>query len=164
MQKQLHIRLASSELDFSKVSQEFYEPDCTTDREGGFWTSTYREDIGCEWLHYKIFKPFADAYKGYVFNVMPDATIYTVNSFESEDLFRKKYKEDYNLLSKDYDGIHLESEYVKFLSETRSTSCFLHWTCDCTWWFNTDRLILDSILTGEQIMSFASIPYKGSIS
>jgi hypothetical protein len=162
MQKQLHLRFID-ELDFSKVSREFYEPDCTTDRIGGFWTSTYREDIGCEWLHYKMYKPYAHLYTGYVFNIMPDTTIYTINSRESEDVFNGKYKEDYNLLSKDYDCIHIDSNYVEHLRNTRSTSRFLHWTCDCTWWFNTDKLILDSILTKEQITSFASIPYKGSI-
>jgi hypothetical protein len=163
LQKQLHLRLATSDLDFTKVSRKYYEPDCTTDREGGFWASTYREDIGCEWLHYKIYKPFADIYQGYLFDVSPDTSIYTINSYESEVYFGERYKGDYNLLSDSYDCIHLNGEYVEYLRKNKSASCFLHWTCDCTWWFNTDKLRLKSILTGEKIKEFASISYKGFV-
>lgn len=161
MNKQIHIRLADNDLDFSKVSYNYHESGETFDRSGGFWTSTYREDIGCEWLHFKIYKPVAGVYKGYVFNVRPDVRIFTIDSYDRENIFQMKYGNNYNLLAKDYDGIHLDGEYIDQLKKKHVDSLFLHWSCDSTWWFNTQKLELETTLTGEEIKNFAKIPYKG---
>ncbi|WP_339309743.1 hypothetical protein NZ043_27345 [Paenibacillus sp. FSL k6-2145] len=160
-EQQIHLRLATSNLDLSKVTNDYYESYETYDRVGGFWTSTYRHDICCEWLHFKIYKPLAEVYNGYVFNVLSDAKIFTINSFDKEEIVQNEYKNNYNLIAKDFDGIHLDGEYLDQLKKRHADSLFLHWSCDSTWWFNTDKLKLGFTLNGEEIKNFAKISYKG---
>ncbi|KIV55037.1 hypothetical protein AM501_26775 [Aneurinibacillus migulanus] len=154
---QLHLRISSSELDFSKVVNDFNELDYLSDRYGGFWTSTYNPQFGCEWLHSrKVHKPFADSYNGYIFKVDKDTKIFNISTSHDEQVFENEFDNDCNKLSKLYDAIHVAGDYIRYLRKNRYNTRFLFWTCECTWWFNVDKLTLIKKLEGNEIKELAN--------
>ncbi|KQL37142.1 hypothetical protein [Psychrobacillus sp. FJAT-21963] len=160
LERQLHLRNKIEQLDFNQVIHDFKEPDPLGDRIGGFWTSTYSETFGCEYLHSgKIFKPYAHVYNGYVFQVNPTVNVFCVSSQEDEYILKEKYNYDFNQLAKRFDCIHVTSDYVRYIRKNRIESNFLFWTCDCTWWFNIEGLQLIEVLDGESIKKFAEVNF-----
>lgn len=159
MEKQIHLRIESDRLDFSKTIYHFEQPDALTDRIGGFWTSTFDETRGCEWLHNKIYKPFAHVYRGYLFNVNPDTKVFSVKSLKDEQVFEDKFNSDFNILAKEFDCIYVSGDYISYLRKNRIETSFFFWTCDCTWWFNIHKLKLIKEINGEQIQKYANIQY-----
>ncbi|WP_369899757.1 hypothetical protein [Bacillus manliponensis] len=153
MKDQLHIRISSDELNFNKVNFDFKEPDIYSDRKGGFWTSSFIPGYGSEWLHSgKIYKPCAHVYNGYLFTVKGETKLLEIQNLDDELYFKRYYKSNYNKVAQDFDGFHLEYEYVKVL---RDKSHFFLWTCECTWWFNVNQLELKRVFSSEEMKQMA---------
>lgn len=158
--RQVHLRIENDPLDFNKTFKKFQQPNPMGDRVGGFWTSTYHETFGCEYLQSgKIFKPYAHVYKGYVFQVNSNSKVFCISSQEDETILKNKYESNFNQLAKEFDCIHVSGEYVKHLRKNRINSDFLHWTCECTWWFNIEMLQLIKVLDGKVIKKFAEVNF-----
>lgn len=157
MREQFHIKNSLHELDFRKVTLDFKEPDIGVDREGGFWTSSYIPEYGSEWLQsYRIYKPYAHVYNGYLLEVKEGSKLLHISSLEDEQHFRKFYKSDYNEVANEFQGLHLEYEYIKNIG---TNSSFYFWTCECTWWFDVERLKLKRTFTGEEIKEMVQKGY-----
>lgn len=156
LKRQMHLRNKLDVLDLNKVIYRFEQTNPLGDRIGGFWTSTFDENFGCEYLHSgKIYKPYAHVFKGYVFRVNPTAKVFYVSSQEDEYILREQYDYDFNQLAMSFDCIHVTSDYIRHIKENRIESNFLFWTCECTWWFNIEALQLVKVLEGEEIKKLA---------
>ena len=161
LERQVHFRIENDPLDFNKVINNFEQPDPLRDRIGGFWTSTYHETFGCEYLQSgKIFKPYAHIYNGYLFQVNSKSKAFCVSTQEDEIILKEKYDSNFNHLANEFDCIHVSGEYVKYLRKNRINSNFLHWTSECTWWFNIEMLELIKVLDGEEIKKFAEVNFN----
>ncbi|MBE5107268.1 hypothetical protein IGI01_18875 [Bacillus thuringiensis] len=79
-----------------------------------------------------------------------------ISSLEDEQHFRKFYKSDYNEVANEFQGLHLEYEYIKNIG---TNSSFYFWTCECTWWFDVERLKLKRTFTGEEIKEMVQKGY-----
>lgn len=160
MQKQLHVRLNGDTVDFSKVKKYYDEPILGGDRVGGFWTSSYNEEYGSDWIQKKMYIPHIEVFQGYLYKVKDDVKIFSINDFSDEQHFRSFYKSDYNEVAKDFHCLHLDQEYLNLCAKeynyhTRRSN-FFFWFVECTWWFDTDYLILEKIIDGPELSKIAT--------
>lgn len=153
MELQLHVRIADNIVDFTKIEKNYVETDPCTDRVGGFWTSTYSEGIGSDWVQKKVYKPYIHIYKGYLYRVSDAANIYTIKSMLEEKHFFDFYKGDYNNLANDYDALRLDKAYLKYCRDYHVDSHFFAWGVECTWWFNPLFLTLEKIIDGVDLLA-----------
>lgn len=161
MQAQLHTRLNGDIVDFNKVEKCYKEPILGGDRIGGFWTSSYNEEYGSDWLQKKMYKPHIHVFQGYLYKIKDGVKIYNINNFSDEQQFKSFYKSDYNEVAKDFHCLHLNHEYLNLCANeynyhTKRSNFYL-WFVECTWWFNTDYLILDRIIDGSELSKMANI-------
>lgn len=155
MQKQLHTRLKEDIIDFTKVEKCYKEPTIGGDRIGGFWTSSFNDEYGSDWLQKKLYKPLIHVYQGYLYSVRDNAKIFNIKDFSDELYFNSYYKSDYNEVAKDFHCLHLDKEYLNLCDKEykyhTKRSNFFFWFVESTWWFDTDYLILERIIDGSEL-------------
>lgn len=121
---------------------------------GGLWTSTYNKLFGSEWLEWCKDNDFYTSEKmnGFILKPSKNARIYTIDTYQDLASLMEKYEEkmpglpdgvelfsirypNFELLSKDYDAIHLTD---KGQWETRMSHPYslYGWDCECTLWLN----------------------------
>lgn len=129
---------------------------------GGFWTSTYLEEFGSDWVQWCLGEHFSlpEDHKWDSWLLVPekDAKIYTIDSYHDLHVLMEKYKAtlempgvpkellssltspfmthlDFEKLANDYDGIRLTQ---KGQWETRFSEPYTlyGWDCESTLWLN----------------------------
>lgn len=128
---------------------------------GGFWTSTLNDNGMSDWMSWTKSEEFYSYSKGKTvldtatIQISENANVLTIDNREDYEKIIEKYKEkideqgevkfvytlsgpedllDFNLLSKDYDGIRLTQKGIH-----ENKKAFEFWDVESTLWFNLDN-------------------------
>ncbi len=112
---------------------------------GGFWTSTYDRDYGSAWVSWCVAYRYNDPLDLHwtVLHVRQSARIAVIDSADTLAGFIEQYPRilrqrrglDFELLSQDYDGLHLTTGGYIDTHSGRSALRLLGWDCESTVWF-----------------------------
>lgn len=112
---------------------------------GGFWTSTYDRDHGSAWVSWCVAHRYNDPLDLHwtVLQVRKSARIAVVDSAgtlaslieQYPRILRRRRGLDFELLSQDYDGLHLTTNGYMDTTSGRSASRLIDWDCESTVWF-----------------------------
>jgi hypothetical protein len=172
--KQLFV--SNKEFDLSKV-----EPIKNRHNRpfGGLWTSTYRVDIGSEWLQSQLCVLTSDSV-GFIFECDTEARVLEIMNVsdavdvldkyclevlispptrpDGEEIALGHYKIDFESMAQIYDAIHVAGEAVRIYEQHNGRfSPFADWLVDSTVWFNTKHLKLIGTLDYPQLLALKAM-------
>ncbi|MBL4968970.1 hypothetical protein J9345_11555 [Bacillus subtilis subsp. subtilis] len=166
-----------------KNNESVFNPSCFTvvenymeKPEGGFWTSSFNEEFGSEWLSSQfIIEDFN--LKGYLFKVDDQAKVLDIDNlekafqvldefcigtvfkspvgFDGKEVSCSTYKIDFEKIALSFDAVSVSGDACNLhLQYKGKYSPFASWSLESTVWFNLEHLTLIKELSHSELMNF----------